>query len=288
MGTDGLAGALGCRAPQAPRVHHLGPAGQALLVNISPPPGGAAPQAAHRRWHAASVAAVTVAVVAVAAAAVAAASGGPPSDGPGGLGSLSHVGSVSAGPVTAVDLQAAPGQLTVVGAATSQARMTGQLHWTGHAPAVTVGLDRATGVLRLSYRCAAASPCTGNYRLIVPARAAIVLRQPAGHLVLSGLAGPLQITAQSADVSATGLRSPTVTAAITSGHLNASFDTPPRQVSVTLTSAQAALRLPGTTFYQVSSQVTAGYVHVGIPRASRAASAVTARISSGELDLLPR
>jgi hypothetical protein len=61
----------------------------------------------------------------------------------------------------------------------------------------------------------------------------------------------------------------------------------PRQAHVRLTSAQATPRLPGPAVYQVSSQVKAGYVHLGIPQASRAASAVTGRISSGEPELLP-
>ena len=46
--------------------------------------------------------------------------------------------------------------------------------------------------------------------------------------------------------------------------------------------------MPGTAVYQVSSKVTQGYVHFGIPQASGAASAMTARISAGELELLPR
>lgn len=263
-----------------------------MVVDTTPPPGpsdGKPAPAVRRRWHPALVAAVAVAAVAVAAVLVAAARGGSlPASQLGGQGDLSRGLLVSAGPVAAVDLRAGPGQLTVVGSATSRARLTGQLHWTGHRPAVTAALDRSTGVLRLSLRCAAASPCTGTYRLIVPARAAIALRVPAGHVILAGLAGPLQITAQSADVSATGLRCPTMAAVITSGHLDAAFDAPPRQAQVTLTSAQATLRLPGTATYEVSSQVTAGYVHVAIPQARVAASAVTARIDSGELELLPR
>ena len=73
-----------------------------------------------------------------------------------------------------------------------------------------------------------------------------------------------------------------------SGYSASAFDAPPRQAYVRLTSAQATLRLPGTAVYQVSSKVTQGYVQVGIPQASGAASAVTARISAGELELLPR
>jgi hypothetical protein len=130
-------------------------------------------------------------------------------------------------------------------------------------------------VLRLRYRCATASPCTAHWRLVVPRRTAVVLSQPSGHVIISGLAGPLQITAASVDVSATRLSSPSLQAVITSGHLAATFTAPPKQVSVTLISAHA-----------VSDQVTSGYVHVGIPVTAGTAHTVTARVLSGELDLL--
>ena len=107
---------------------------------------------------------------------------------------------VVSGPAATVELSAAPGQVTIVGSATGLVRLTGQLHWTGHAPIAATRLNRVAGVLRLSYRRAAASPCTGNYRLVVPWRTAVVLRQPAGHVVISGLAGPLRITAHSVDI----------------------------------------------------------------------------------------
>jgi hypothetical protein len=175
-----------------------------------------------------------------------------------------------------------------VGADTGQVRLTGQLDWTRHAPVV---VDRRTDggrVLSLSYRCAAASPCTGTFRLVVPRHTAVVLRQPSGHVIMSGLAGPLRITARSVDISATGLRSPSLVAAITSGHLGATFAAAPRQVGITLTSAQATLWLPASAAYAVSQQVTAGYVHVGIPQAAASARTVTATVSSGELELLGR
>lgn len=205
-----------------------------------------------------------------------------------GRASTARAVSVSASLVNTVDLQSVPGQVIIAGAATTAVTLTGQLHWTGHAPLVTTRLDRATHVLRLTYRCATASPCTENYRLVVPRRAAVNLRQPSGHVILSGLAGALRITARSVDVSATGLASPSLAATITSGHLSAAFDLPPRQVSITLTSAQATLRLPASTSYAVSSQVTSGYVHVGVPQDSSAPRTVTVAIDSGELELLPR
>lgn len=215
--------------------------------------------------------------------------------GAGGLGTPSGLGtssgrsrpvSVTALRVARVDLRGVPGQLTVTGTGAGPVRLTGQLQWHGQAPVAVVRLNALTHVLRLSYRCAAASPCTGNYRLTVPGRTATVLDLPSGHLVVLGVAGPLRITTGSADVTAAGLRSPVLYAAITHGHLSASFDRPPRQISMVLTSAQATLRLPGSVAYRVSQDVTAGFVRVAIPHAATAVRSVTARIASGELELL--
>ncbi len=244
-------------------------------------PGRAAPEPGPRRqpWRSPAVVVGVVALLAVTAAAASAAAHG--SHGTGGTSTVS----VTAGPVRTVELQAVPGQLTIVGSATGRVALTGQLDWRGHAPAATTRMINAH-LLRLSYRCATASPCTANWRLVVPRRTAVVLSQPSGHVVVSGLAGPLQITAESVDVSATGLSSPSLQAVITSGHLGATFDRPPRQVSVILTSAQATLSLPGTVAYAVSDQVTSGYVDVGIPVAAGASHTVTASVLSGELELL--
>jgi hypothetical protein len=200
----------------------------------------------------------------------------------------SHAISVITGPAATVELQAAPGQVTIVGSATGVLTLTGKMQWTGRAPIATARLDRIAGVLRLSYRCAAASPCTGNYRLVVPWRTAIALREPSGHVVISGLDGPLRITARHVDISATGLRSPSLRAAITSGHMSASFASAPRHIAVALTSAQATLRLPASAAYAISEQVTAGYVHAGIPQDASAARTIAVRINSGELELLSR
>jgi hypothetical protein len=246
-------------------------------------PGPAAPEPGARRqpWRSPAVVVGAVAVLAVAVAAAASAASANGGHGPGGTSTVS----VSAGSVRTVDLQAVPGQLTIVGSATGRVTLTGQLDWTRHAPAATARMASAH-LLRLRYRCATASPCTAHWRLVVPRHTAVVLSQPSGHVIVSGLAGPLRITAASVDVSATRLSSPSLQAAITSGHLDATFAAAPKQVSVTLISAQATLSLPGTVAYAVSDQVTSGYVHVGIPVTAGAAHTVTARVLSGELDLL--
>jgi hypothetical protein len=275
-------------------------AGQSVAMSshVPPPDPGVGPGSRSRRYWSwrrwpwrhwdrgdaiawGAVAVVVVAAVLVVVASVYAAGGG--AAGPGGT---TRAVSVTEGPVGTVDLQGVPGQVSIVAVNGGRVRLTGQLHWTGHAPHAAAWVGRGH-VLWLSYRCAAASPCTEDYRLVVPRRTAVVLRQPSGHVLISGLAGALRITAASVDISAAGLRCPALAAVITSGHMSATFDAAPRKVSVTLTSAQATMRLPATASYAVSSQVTSGYVHVGIPQDSTADHSVSALIDSGELELLP-
>jgi hypothetical protein len=223
--------------------------------------------------------AVAVVVVVVVVAAGAAGHGG-------GQRAMSRRVSVTAGPVTAVDLQAVPGHLSVASTASGQAALTGVLSWTGHSPPAAAA-RRSGRRLSLSYTCGRASPCTADWQLVVPRRAAVTLDVPGGYLSVTGLAGPLRITASSVDVSAAGLACPLLYAAITSGHLGAVFRAAPQRVSITVTSAQATLTLPASVTYAVSEQVTSGYVQAAIPESGSSSRTVTATVTSGEIALLP-
>jgi hypothetical protein len=255
-----------------------------------------APHWAPRRTTAILVAAGLVVVALIVVVVVATRSAG--GTGPRGPGPGTRAVSVTTGPAGTVDLEGVPGQLTITTATTGQIRLTGQLHWSGHAPLASVrtssassGPDRtgpAGRTLHLDYVCASGSPCTEDYRLSVPASTAVVLSQPSGHVTLSGLAAPVRITAASVDVSASALRSPSLTVSLTSGHLSAVFARAPRQISLALTSAQATIRLPGVSpGYRVSQQVASGYVHVGVAQAANSPYQVQAQVTSGELELLP-
>lgn len=190
---------------------------------------------------------------------------------------------VTAGDVRAVDFRGASGQLAIVGTASGPVTLTGQLH----GASAETRLDHATGILAVSVRCAPATRCTQDLRLAVPAETSADVQQPGGRIVVTGMAGPLRITAANVDISASGLRSATLTVALTSGHLSATFASAPRRASITLAHAQATLRLPARSTYRVTQEVTSGYVRVGVPQADAAPRTVTARIDSGELELLP-
>jgi hypothetical protein len=255
-------------------------------VAVNPPPGNPPPggpgidTAAAPPWRTAAFVVGVVAVVLLTIVLAAAARGHGPSD--------TRTVSVAADSVRSVDLQAPPGQLNVVAVQTSRVTLSGPVHWTGRHAVLVTGPRLADGVLHLAFRCAAHSPCTGHLRLVVPQHCGIVLRQPSGHVIATGLAGPLRISARSADISATGLRSPSLVASMTSGHLSAWFVSPPGRVALMLVAAQATVHLPATVPYRLTQQVTSGYVHAGIPQASDAGRTIAARIDSGELELLSR
>ena len=190
------------------------------------------------------------------------------------------------GRASAVNLQGVPGELVIDGTGVGEVTLTGQVQGTSTAPVVATRLDRPAGVLVVSIRCGSASQCTQNLRLVVPADTGIVVQQSGGQVTVAGLAGSLRLTGAHVNVSADRLRSSSLTAAITNGHLSAAFTLAPQQVSVTLTSAQAALRLPGHAAYRINQQVVSGYIHATIPQESGATRTVTARLRSSELELL--
>jgi hypothetical protein len=233
---------------------------------------------------AAGLAAVAATVVVVSSAA---ADGRPPLVTTGG-GSGSRSVALTSGPVRKVELIGLAGKLTVTGTAGDRAGLTGPVQWNGSAaPQITSRFDRLTGTLKLTSSCAAGSPCTADWRLTVPRRASLVLFQPSGQVTLAGLAGPVRIGAASVDISATGLRSPSLVAYIGSGHLAADFAAPPGRLAVTLASAQATIHLPDSVRYAVTSNVTSGYLQNGIPTSATAARTISVRIASGEVSLLP-
>lgn len=104
---------------------------------------------------------------------------------------------------------------------------------------------------------------------------------------MTGRAGPLSISAVGVNVTASGLSSPSLTAAVTNGQLDAAFTAPPRQVSATLSSLQGPLRLPASVTYRVIKDVGSGSVSATVPQSAVATHTVTATIHSGELAPLP-
>lgn len=230
-----------------------------------------------------AIAGVFVIVFAVAAIAWHSAAGHPA---PGGPMSISH------GPdgVDTLELDGFNGKLTVGVDGSGQITATAQ-PGSGHgAPNAAFRLNPATHILTLT----CTDPGTGDepvacpaadYTVLVPAHVGLTLHELSGQATLTGLSGPVTITAASADTTAVALNTTDFTADITSGTLDASFVTAPAHVTVSVTSAQAALRLPGSVSYDVRQQSVSADVQVAIPQSTASAHIVQATATSGSIDL---
>jgi hypothetical protein len=153
------------------------------------------------------------------------------------------------------------------------------------APNPVFRLNTSTHVLTLTCEGYASCPAT-DYGIVVPEHVGVTLHELSGQATLTGLSGPVAISASSADTTVDGLRTADFTAAITSGTLTATFAEAPAQVSVSVTSAQASLHLPGTTDYNVVQQAVSGSIQDTLAQSATATHNVRATATSGEINLV--
>lgn len=206
---------------------------------------------------------------------------------PNGMLNLSH----GAGGVETVELDGFNGRLSVGVDGLGRIAATAQPASDGGAPAPAFRLNPATHVLTLS--CSGPGTATvpaaacppGDYAVLVPPGVGVTLHELSGQATLTGLSGPVTITASSADTTAVALDTAAFTATITSGTLDASFASAPARVAVSVISAQAALRLPGTVAYAVRQQSISADIQVALPRSAASAHTVLATATSGSIDL---
>ena len=193
--------------------------------------------------------------------------------------------------VETVQLEGFNGRLTVGVGDAGQIVATAQPFDGREPPTQKFTFDSATHTLTLACfapgTAAGAVPCPAtDYSVFVPAHVGVVLRELSGQATLTGLSGPVSITASSADTTAQGLRTSDFTATITSGTLDASFDSPPAKVAVSVTSAQASLHLPGSVAYAVVRHTVSADIQVALPVSAASPHAVQATATSGEINLL--
>jgi len=193
--------------------------------------------------------------------------------------------------VQSVDLEGINGRVTV--AVGDESKITASAQPVdGHgAPNLDLRMNAATGHLSLTCSGPGVAPGTvacpaTTYSILVPPRVAVSLREDSGQATLVGLSGPITITASSADTTAQALRTNDFTASIISGTLNATFASAPARIAVTVTSAQATLRLPGTTAYDVQQHAISADIQVGVPQSATSTHTIQATATSGEISLV--
>ena len=203
---------------------------------------------------------------------------GSNSGGPGGTGTAAIT--IPANGVSVVQLDGVAGKVTVNTASTSSISIS------AGSPILVHELDNATHTLDLTCSASGGDCPASTFTVTIPQHVGLTLHEVSGQASLNGISGPVSITANAANTTATGLTATDFTAVITNGELDAAFTGVPRRVSVSVISSQATLHLPGSAQYAVDEQIISGNASVQVPRVASSPNVVEANVTSGAITLL--
>jgi hypothetical protein len=206
--------------------------------------------------------------------------------------------------VTALQVQAdAGGFVTIEAGQDGRVTVTSALQWLLGRPTVTQSWHG--GVLHVLATCPRLDPfedCQASVIISVPAGTAVSAQAGAGSVVVTGLSGPLHLSATSGLVrvsnvsgplwlSATsgfvvgrvGLYAPVVDASVTTGDIALSLDAGPRLLTVGVGSGHADIMLPRGSRYRLAGSYGPGVLQVA-PGLSDASSGrlLTVTLGTGE------
>jgi hypothetical protein len=195
------------------------------------------------------------------------------------------------------------GTVTIKAGPPGQVTLSSTLTWLVRKPAVTQSWQGK--IFRVGATCPKFDPfedCQASVTVSVPAGTAVQGQAGGGSLTVVGMSGPLHLTATSGlllarDVSGpvwataqsgsvvarTGLRSPSLRAAVSSGQISLIFSTRPRSTAISVGSGSAAITVPSGSRYRVISSDGPGSLYLA-PGLSdpRSNLLLTAVVDSGE------
>jgi hypothetical protein len=209
-------------------------------------------------------------------------------------------------PVTAVQVSAPGDTVAITAGRPRQVSVSSTLAWSVTKPAIREIWHGTT--LAVEVHCPGPGHfgnCSANLVLHVPAavgvRAAVgtgaatvtglagpvYVTATSGSLALGNLAGPLWATATSGSITGTtGLNSPTLTADVGSGSVALGFDRAPMSLRLAVGSGSGIVTVPPGTRYRVDPGLSSGVVHMSPGMSSPdSAGLIAARVGSGALTI---
>ncbi|MFJ3907728.1 DUF4097 family beta strand repeat-containing protein [Streptomyces vinaceus] len=156
------------------------------------------------------------------------------------------------------------------------------------------------GVLTFTDGCP--GPCRIDYRLEVPASAAVALASGSGRITVTGVAGadlssssgdvradrvtgPLRVRTSSGSVTATALTAPTADLRASSGEARLAFAKPPARVTARSGSGTVTLTVPRAP-YEITAATASG-TRDTLPSTPGAPSRLSVQTSSGDIHVRP-
>ena len=173
------------------------------------------------------------------------------------------------GPVHAVEITLARGEVTVRGSAGSNPRVRRRLRHGLRRPHVEEHVD--DGVLRLTVTSGIV-----QYEVDIPRRAAVLVQGSTTSATVIGMTGPVELRSSTGTLEGRALSARAVRAVTSDGSIRLSFDNPPDDVDVAAGSGSVELTLPDGP-YDVE---TIGDTRCGVPTATDARCRVRARAAT--------
>ena len=188
-------------------------------------------------------------------------------------------------PVTSLKVYNPVGDTHIEGTDVSTVSVTEQLSYTGNPPQTSHAI--ADKQLTLSYTCPSTvlnvNGCGVTYFVKVPRRIAIQIDDKVGGATLTGLAGQLNLSANTGNIDATGLTSDSVTARASAGEITLSFTAPPTTVDARTEVGSLTVRLPAGTAYAIDTGSQVGNVNVTVQRDSDSTHRIAAHSQVGSV-----
>jgi DUF4097 and DUF4098 domain-containing protein YvlB len=189
-----------------------------------------------------------------------------------------------------VVVRADTGHVNLSGSAGSRVVVGQQLRWLWRKPRVATHVEGST--LTVSAECPVSSTlnrCKADLDLAIPFDADVVVVGDSGDIVADRLAGHLDLTTDSGNVTGRDLYPTVLKATTDAGNVDLEFATQPVSVNANSDSGDVDVTVPAGGEYRVDATTDAGDVTVqGILRNDHAGRSITATADAGDVTVRGR
>ncbi|MET8001214.1 DUF4097 family beta strand repeat-containing protein [Nonomuraea glycinis] len=186
--------------------------------------------------------------------------------------------------VTRLHVKSGSGDTVITETDGNAIRVVETLQWRDSKPDAQHSVDGDTLFIR--YDCAQSwGNCSVNYKIEIPKGLQVDADAGSGDITLRSLTGPLNLTAGSGDVDASGLAGKKVVAEAGSGNIELKYTTAPDSAELEAGSGDVTLHVPDGA-YDVKTDVGSGEENVAVDKDPNSPRKLRLTVGSGDVNVL--
>jgi hypothetical protein len=186
--------------------------------------------------------------------------------------------------VTRLHVKSGSGDTVITETDGNAIRVVETLQWRDSKPDAQHSVDGDTLFIR--YDCAQSwGNCSVNYKIEIPKGLQVDADAGSGDITLRSLTGPLNLTAGSGDVDASGLAGKKVVAEAGSGNIELKYTAAPDSAELEAGSGDVTLHVPGGA-YDVKTDVGSGEENVAVDKDPNSPRKLRLTVGSGDVNVL--